>query len=249
MPVLVIQNFDDTGLGQIGTALALAGIEVELCRAHHGDALPSREAGYQGLIVLGGGQDALDDAQSPYFPELLALIRRFAEAERSVLGVCLGSQLIARAFGGDNQLGVAQEFGWCEVSLTEAAAADPVFAGLPQCFQIFQWHDDTFSLPGGAVRLAASRQAENQAFRLGRAVYGIQFHFEADRPLIEAWSRTFAATIAGRHPDWPERLPQEAKRHGPQADAAGRRIAEAWIATLAQTGRPAAATAQPRAVA
>ena len=151
-----------------------------------------------------------------------------------MLGICLGSQLIARAFGGDNQLGGAQEFGWREVSLTEAAAADPVLAGLPQCFPIFQWHDDTFRLPGGAVRLAASRRRRESGLSLGRAVYGIQFHFEADRPLLRTGAEPSRATIAERHPDWPERL-ERGQRHGPQADAAGRRIAEAWVATLAQT--------------
>ncbi len=232
MRVLVVQNYDDTGPGQVGDALAAAGAELDIVTAQRGTDLPDGAAHHDALLVLGGAQNALDDGHSPYFPALLSLIRAFAQADRSVLGICLGSQLIARAFGAENRLGAAEEFGWQPVRLTPGAAGDALFAGLPGEFPIFQWHDDTFGLPPGAVRLATSAAAENQAFRIGRAVYGIQFHFEADRPLVRAWSEAFAAAIAERHPDWAARHDAEAARFGPAADAIGRRLAEAWIATV-----------------
>ncbi|TGR36822.1 type 1 glutamine amidotransferase, partial [Mesorhizobium sp. M8A.F.Ca.ET.198.01.1.1] len=117
----------------------------------------------------GGAQNALDDEICPYFPALLDLTRDFTDKNRSVLGICLGSQLLARAFGGTNQIGGATEFGWHKVSLTPDAKSDAVLGGLPESFPIFEWHDDTFGLPENAVRLAGSTVAENQAFRLGRA--------------------------------------------------------------------------------
>jgi hypothetical protein len=94
---------------------------------------------------------------------------------------------------------------------------------------VFHWHLDTFTLPSGAVHLASSAATEFQAFRLKRAVYGLQFHFEADRPLVETWSDQFAEVIASYAPDWRARLPEEAARHGPRADAAGAAIARAWV--------------------
>ncbi len=151
MRVLVVQNYDDTGPGQVGTALADVGAELDIVTAQRGSDLPADASRHDALLVLGGAQHALDDGHSPYFPALLSLIRAFAEADRSVLGICLGSQLIARAFGGENRLGVAEEFGWQPVRLAPAAAEDPLFAGLPAEFPIFQWHDDTFSLPPGAL--------------------------------------------------------------------------------------------------
>jgi GMP synthase-like glutamine amidotransferase len=232
MRVLVVQNYDNTGLGQVGTALAEAGAEIDHRRPHHGEALPADASAHDALVMLGGGQNALADDECPYFPALLALARNFAERDRAVLGICLGSQLLARAFGARNQIGGAEEFGWRRVTLTEAASADPVLGALPKTFPIFQWHDDHFSLPAGAVRLAANEVAENQAFRIGRAVYGFQFHFEADRPLVKEWSASFAPLIAERHPDWAERLESEMARHGPQADAIGLAIARAWVATI-----------------
>lgn len=232
MRVLVVQNFEGTGLGQVGAALAEAGAEIDLCNAHLGETLPADAGGHDAMVMLGGGQNALDDDLSPYFPQLIELARDFVGKDKAVLGVCLGSQLLARAFGGDNRIGGATEFGWHGVALTQDAQDDPVFAELPERFPIFQWHDDTFTLPKGAVRLASSAVAGNQAFRVGRAGYGVQFHFEADRALVRAWSEAFAGVIAARNPDWPERHDAESDRHGPQADAVGMALARAWVATI-----------------
>lgn len=232
MRVLVVQNFDNEGLGQIGAALVEAGADIDLRRPYKGDTLPQDSAAHDAMVMLGGAQNALDDELCPYFPELLDLTRDFAGNDRSVLGICLGSQLLARAFGGQNQIGGATEFGWHQVSLTPAAKTDPVLATLPENFPIFEWHDDTFALPENAVRLAGSAVAENQAFRIGRAIYGFQFHFEADSPMVQDWSTSFAPLIAERHPDWNDRLDGEIARNGPDADAAGLAIARAWVATI-----------------
>ncbi len=233
MRILTVQNFDDTGLGQIGAALGEAGADVDVVRAYRGEPLPALGDGHDGLIVLGGSQNALADEEFPYMPRLVGLMRDFALADRAVLGVCLGAQLLARAFGADNLIGVAHEFGWREVQLTEEGAADPVLGGVPERFPIFQWHDDTFTLPRGAVRLAGNMAAHNQAFRVGRAAYGIQFHFEADRKLVRQWNRSFADYLVQRHPGWPERFEAEAARHGHQADEVGLAIARAWLAKVA----------------
>ncbi|RWO77787.1 MAG: GMP synthase [Mesorhizobium sp.] len=232
MRVLVVQNFDSEGLGQIGAALVEAGADIDLRRPYGGEMLPQDSAAHDAMVVLGGAQNALDDEICPYFPELLDLTRDFAGKDRAVLGICLGSQLVARAFGGENRIGGASEFGWHKVSLTPAATADPVLAALPENFLIFEWHDDTFVLPENAVRLAGNEVAENQAFRIGRAVYGFQFHFEADGPMVRDWSASFASLIAERHPDWSDRLDDEMARHGAAADAAGLAIARAWVATI-----------------
>jgi GMP synthase-like glutamine amidotransferase len=230
--VLVVLNFDDTGLGQVATALEEVAAEVETVRAHKGEPLPSGPSGYDAIVVLGGGQNARDDDTHPYLPHLAALMRSFVESGRSTLGICLGSQILARAFGAENLIGRAKEFGWHEVALSRQAAEDAVLSVLPERFPIFHWHDDTFALPEGAVRLAESAVTRNQAFRVGRAGYGIQFHFEADRTLVAHWNEAFAAYITERHPDWPGRFAGEAARHGPAADEAGLALARAWVATI-----------------
>lgn len=229
MRILVVQNYDNTGLGQVGAALAEAGAEFDLRVAHRGDPLPADASAHDAAVILGGGQNALADDDYPYIPALLDLIRDFDRRDRATLGICLGSQLMARAFGGTNQIGGASEFGWQKVALTEAAREDAVFGVLPAEFPIFQWHDDTFSLPEGAVHLASSAVATNQAFRVGRAGYAIQFHFEADRKLVREWNALFADYIGERRPDWADRYEIEEARHGPRADDVGLAIARAWM--------------------
>lgn len=232
MRVLVVQNFDSTGLGQVATALAEAGAEIDFRSAHLGETLPRNASDHDAVVVLGGGQNALDDEAYPYIPQLLALMRDFVGRDKALLGICLGGQLLARAYGAENLIGAAPEFGWHGVALTGEGRADPMLSVAPHDFPIFQWHDDTFTLPAGATRLARNGAAANQAFRIGRAGYGIQFHFEADRALVARWNVDFADYLAEHHPDWPDRFDAEAARHGPPADSAGLALARAWVALI-----------------
>jgi GMP synthase-like glutamine amidotransferase len=229
MRVLAIENFVATPLGLVGAALADAHAEVDVRAVWQGAAVPQTADGYDGLVVLGGEQSALDDADYPSLPAIVALIRSFMAADKAVLGICLGAQLVARAAGATNILGRPIEFGWHAVTPTAAGRADPVVTALGDGGPVFHWHLDTFTLPPGAVHLATSAQTEFQAFRLGRAVYGLQFHFEADRPLVAEWSDQFAEVIATYAPDWQARLPRDAALYGPGSDAAGAAIARAWV--------------------
>ena len=233
MRVLVVENDKVTLLGQLGVALREAGAELDICRPHAGDAIPVDETAHDAVVVMGGPQNALDDERHAYLPDLAALMRRFGEADKSVLGVCLGSQLLARAYGAENHIGTAPEFGWCTVSTTQEGAADPVLSAAAAAFPIFQWHSDTFTLPEGAVRLATNDAAVNQAFRIGRAAYGTQFHFEASCAVVEDWVEEFSDLIARNNPDWLEQRAAFAEENGPTADATGLALARAWVATIA----------------
>ncbi len=232
MRVLVVENDKVTELGQIGVALAEAGATIDICRPHAGDPIPEDDAAQDAIIVMGGPQNARDDERYPYLPALSRLMRRFGEADKSVLGVCLGSQLLARAHGAENRIGTATEFGWCGVTLTEEGRADPVLSAAADAFSIFQWHSDTFTLPEGAIRLAESDVAANQAFRLGRATYGTQFHFEANRQVVDLWSNTFPDLVESLSSGWLERRAALGDEYGPAAEATGLALARAWVATI-----------------
>ncbi|MDV4161544.1 type 1 glutamine amidotransferase [Rhizobium leguminosarum] len=232
MRVAVIENMRNTGLGALAAALDEAGAEIEWFRVWQDGILPLDISGHDALVVLGGEQSALDDETHPYLPELVRLTRRFGDAGKAVLGICLGSQILARAYGADNHLGIAREFGWHRIGVTADGRADPLLSALGGEFTIFEWHADTFSLPEGAVRLASSPVAENQAFRIGRAVYGTQFHFEANSDVVEQWKAEFPDTIARIAPGWLEKHAELAVRHGGAADAAGLAIARAWVSLI-----------------
>jgi GMP synthase-like glutamine amidotransferase len=232
MRILVIENYPKTPLGLVGRALDAAGADCRIVRPFLGEALPSGPNGFAALVLLGGAQSALDDAEHPYLPAEAALAAAFGEAGRAVLGICLGAQLVARAAGAKNILGRPIEFGWRDVRVTAEGAADPVLASIAPSAPLFHWHCDTFTLPPGATRLAESDATAIQAFRIGRAVYGVQFHFEAGTELVAGWTGDFRGEIAPHTPDWFERHETDAVRYGAAADRAGLALANAWIGTI-----------------
>ena len=231
MRVAIVENTRITHHGQVGVALHEAAAKIDLYKPWAGQPLPETlEA--DALVVFGGEQSAVDDHTHPYLPVLARRMADHAAKDRPVLGICLGSQLLARAFGGTNLLGQAPEFGWCEVALAEDGRQDPVLGALPDRFPIFQWHSDTFSLPPGAVRLAGSQVAQNQAFRIGRATYGMQFHFEASRAVVADWMREFPDLVERASPGWHASHPALAETRGAAADAHGLAIARAWVGLI-----------------
>ncbi len=232
MRVLVVQNYQDTGLGLVGRALEEVEAGIDLRQAYLGEDLPADHADHDALIVLGGDQNALADEDYPYLPALAGLIKTFGDAGKAVLGICLGSQLVARGYGAENIIGRPTEFGWHEVACTAEAASDPVFSAVPHRFPIFHWHSDTFTLPEGATHLASSTMTAKQAFRIGRAVYGIQFHFEADTKLVEEWTHVFREQIVKNHAEWLSNYEAHVERDGADADASGLALARAWVALI-----------------
>lgn len=233
MRVAIVENTKITHHGQVGVALHEAGALIHQFRPWFDGCLPDLASGdYDALVVFGGEQSALDDDIHPYLPALARVIRAFGEADKPVLGICLGSQLMARAWGGENHLAIAREFGWCDVSLTEAGRADPVLSAAPAEFPIFQWHSDTFTLPPEATLLATGDIARNQAFRIGRASYATQFHFEANRAVVADWTREFPDLTEALHPGWISTHPRLATTRGASADAAGLALARAWVALI-----------------
>lgn len=229
MRVLVIENYPHATLGLVGAALDEAQARCRVLRPHAGDTVPDAADGFDALILLGGAQNALDDANHPYLSQEAALVGAFAAEDRAVLGICLGAQIVARAAGAENLLGRPLEFGWHDVRATQAGRADPVLSAIGGAAPLFHWHLDTFTLPSGAVHLAESDQTAVQAFRVGRAVYGIQFHFECGTEMVAKWTEVYAEEIAAFDAGWFDRHPAEAERHGPAADVAGLALARAWV--------------------
>lgn len=231
MLVAIVENTRITHHGQVGVALHEAGARIEVFRPWADGVLPDPGA-HDALVVFGGEQAATDDHTHPYLPALARLMREATDADRAVLGICLGAQILARGFGGTNLIGQTPEFGWCKVVPTRAAAGDPMLSRLPGVFPIFQWHSDTFTLPEGAVHLATSDAAPAQAFRIGRAGYGTQFHFEANRKVVADWTRTFPTLTEDMQPGWHDTHPRLAPDLGAQADQHGLTLARAWVGLI-----------------
>ena len=228
MRVAIVENTAVTHHGQVGVALHEAGARIDLWKPWRDQALPDL-GGYDALVVFGGEQNALADGDHPYLPRLARLMKDSAQMGIATLGICLGSQVFARGLGAQNHIGTAGEYGWTSVTLTDEGRADPVLGALPQAFPIMQWHSDTFTLPPGATHLAASPKAAAQCYRYGRAGYGMQFHFEANRAVAADWAREFAEAFEASRPGWVGQFDHHAAKDGPAADAHGLAIARAWV--------------------
>ncbi|PIW45399.1 MAG: GMP synthase [Zetaproteobacteria bacterium CG12_big_fil_rev_8_21_14_0_65_54_13] len=187
MNFLVIQHLDIEPPALIGDLLSDAGHQLQIVHIDVGDTLPEYTTDLHGVIIMGGPQSANDTHLSYIRDELLWLEERIA-AGVPMLGICLGAQLMAKAAGAVITPSPVRELGWYPLYPTTAAVADPLFSALPASgLPMFQWHGDTFSLPAHASLLASCADVPAQAFRLGLAQYGLQFHVEVDAEMIEAW--------------------------------------------------------------
>jgi len=130
------------------------------------------------LIVMGGPMGTYEEQRLPWLRREKLFIREAIDAGKTVLGICLGAQLIASALGSAVYPGPEKEIGWWPIKKTEAGRGHPLFADMPDEFTVFHWHGDTFDLPEGAQCLAGSAACAHQAFAVGDRVLGLQFHFE-----------------------------------------------------------------------
>lgn len=188
--ILSVQNIRCETLGLLEPMFVHDGYQVEKVNTHN-DIVPTSPLGYDAIVILGGPMSVYDDL--PYLQKEQELIRNAMKNDTPVLGICLGSQLIAQAAGGRVYKGKKKEIGWYNVYLTPASSND-IFRGFTdKTIRIFQWHGDTYDLPVNAKILAYS-DLHPQAFRIGSAV-GIQFHFEVDEPLIQTWMKEYRAEL------------------------------------------------------
>ena len=189
--ILAVQNIACETLGAFEQMFRNDGFEIVKINAQS-DPIPASSKGYDAIVILGGPMAVYDS-----FPNLLRerdLIRDAIKNDTPVLGVCLGSQLIAQAAGGRVYRGKVKEIGWHDVYVTPASSND-IFRGVTdKTIRVFQWHGDTYDLPASAKMLAYS-DLYPQAFRIKSAV-GIQFHLEVDKRLIESWMREYSAEVS-----------------------------------------------------
>ena len=219
--VVVVHETDPPA--RLGQWLRDAGAELDERRAGPGDQLPDSLDGFDGMVVLGGPQSALDDdATSPELAGVRELLRQALGADFPTLAICLGAQLLAQAGGGRVRVGIeGPEVGASLVAKRDAADRDPVFAPLPLTPDVLQFHHDEISeLPSGATLLASSPMYPHQAFRVGRHVYGLQFHIETAPEIIHEWAARDAVGVAAS--------PHDRETICRLSDAAHPHVEETW---------------------
>lgn len=230
---LVITHTESESPGTLSEWFPAAGIDLEVLEPWNGDALPEQVTGHDALVVMGGPQQAYDDASAPWLAQTKQLLRAAVADGVPVLGICLGGQLLAQALGGRVRPGAdGPELGARLVSKRDVAVDDPVFNEIPLSPVVVQWHwDEIVELPPGAVLLAASPRYAHQAFRVGASAYGLQFHIETPPEMVRGWADADAEGVRAAGLD-PDRLADRAVDVLPEIEQVWRPFIERFAALV-----------------
>ncbi len=184
-PIAIFRHAPGEGPGYLADVLKRRGLSHVLIRVDHGDAMPRIPGEYSGLVFMGGPMSVNDPL--PWIPQALALIRAAQAAGLPVLGHCLGGQLISKALGGVVAPNPVMEIGWAPVERVPGEAASHWLGPLPERFEVFHWHGETFTVPEGAAPILKSPFCRHQGFVIGRTL-ALQCHIEMTVTMVEAWA-------------------------------------------------------------
>lgn len=185
MNFLIIEHLAIEPVALIGEVLKGAEHQYSTISLHQGDSLPVNSDAFDGIIIMGGPQSA-NDIDKVMQAELV-WIKAAIDTNTPMLGICLGAQIMAKATGASILPSPVRELGWYPVSHNLETQNDPLFKNIPDNFTLFQWHGETFSVSPSMTLVLTHADVPAQAFRLGEAQYGLQFHIEVDETIIDKW--------------------------------------------------------------
>ena len=191
MRALVLQHVATEPCGLIGASLARRAIAIDVVETHLRAPVPATIGAHDALVVMGGPMGVYEAERHPHLRDELRLIEDALRRDVPILGVCLGSQLLAHALGARVAPSGGREIGWHAVQTSAAARDDRLFSRAPSTFTPWHWHGDVFDVPASATPLASSASTACQAFRQGNS-WGILFHLEATRAIVDGMTDGFA---------------------------------------------------------
>ena len=186
MRIQVFQHVPFEGVGSLESFFSEAGVHVAYTRYHDGDSPPAPEA-FDLLLVMGGPMGVYDEEIHPWLREEKQALQNALDAGKPVLGICLGSQLLAEVLGGVVTRNAHKEIGWWPVESLSDSASSWISGCFPDRFTTFHWHGDTFSIPPGATSLFRSEGCAHQGFVWNDRAVGLQFHPEITPGAIASW--------------------------------------------------------------
>lgn len=188
--ILITRHAPGEGPGYLAEFLSRQGLPCRIVKIDENEPLPESLAEFSGLVLMGGPMSVNDPL--PWIPKVLDLVREAMDADKPVLGHCLGGQLMSKALGGSVGRNPVKEIGWLPVQALPNDAAKTWLGGLGPTFEVFHWHGETFSIPAGATHFLKSDACANQGFAMGKAL-GLQCHIEMTPSMVRSWAES------GRH--------------------------------------------------
>jgi len=179
-----LQHVPFEGLGSIAEWVSLHEHHLTATKFFTDSTLPE-PAEIDWLIIMGGPMGAYDEKKYDWLASEKQLIKNAIQSGKTVIGICLGAQLIAEILGAKVYLNPHKEIGWFPIQLSEEGIANKLFKGLSKTLTVFHWHGDTFDLPTNATLIASSEACKNQAFLYNEKVIGLQFHFEMTEAALQ----------------------------------------------------------------
>ncbi|MFZ2071461.1 MAG: type 1 glutamine amidotransferase [Halobacteriota archaeon] len=210
MKVLIVQHVECEGPGYLEDFIHKKGIEYEIARMYEEEQLPDN---FDALVVLGGPMNVYEEERYPYLKPLTTTMKDFVTEGGHYLGICLGGQLLAKALGAKVRRNHTKVIGNFEIHLTEKGVEDPLFNGFEHIFPALEWHEDTFEIPEGGLKLAESKLCANQAFRFKNA-YGLQFHLETPPGMLKKWTEVYEGELNEEGVNAPVLIEETKKRAG-----------------------------------
>jgi GMP synthase (glutamine-hydrolysing) len=231
--VIVLQHSECENLGTIRDSLSIYGCIPRYVRLFDGDRVPGSLEDASGLIVMGGPMSVNEQDKYPSLAAELKLMDVCLAEGRPLLGICLGSQLLATALGGCVKKNHRKEIGWHPVRLSDAGTMDPLWAGVPREFVAFHWHGDVFDPPAGTTSLASSELTACQGFRYRDNVYGLLFHLEVNAEVIRGMATAFEEELREIEMDQ-DQLLSGASTHLPSLEVLSGLVFDRWASHLSR---------------
>lgn len=229
-PILILQHHAAETAGVFADMLRERAWPTVVVRPDLGEPVPADPRRFTALIVMGGPMGVYEADRYPWLDTEDALLKAAIAADHPTLGICLGSQVIAKAAGARVAPGPEKEIGWYPITRTDDGRRDPLFSGLPDTFDVLEWHGDVFDLPPGAAGLARSSRYPHQALRIGRRVYGLLFHLEATAAMVRTMVEEFRAEVdALGDPSRPDDIWRDAERRAAAANRHARTLFETFL--------------------
>lgn len=189
--ILIVKHIDIEGPGTLGDFLSQRGEAFRIVELGAGESLPEDPRAFKAIVVLGGPMNVDEEHIYPFLKPEIAFIQKTLAAKVPFLGICLGSQLLAKAAGAKVIPSPVKEIGWYHIQLTPDGEKDPLFKGFKNTDPVYHWHGDMFQIPHGAHLLATATGCPHQALRVGDCAYGVQFHVEVTDVSIKEWCKEY----------------------------------------------------------